>query len=111
MKLPNGERAVVDMRKLAEYVLSPDHLYGQHKARVFQSALGLTLADADELYAALLVAANVEEATPTHADQFGQRYVIDFVLNRRNGRSARIRSSWMIRHDEDHARFVTCYVL
>lgn len=38
MKLPNAERAVVDVRKLRNYCLNAEHPRGQHKARVFKSA-------------------------------------------------------------------------
>jgi hypothetical protein len=49
MKLPNAERAVVDIAKLQDYSLNPAHDVGKHKARVFRSALGLTISDADWL--------------------------------------------------------------
>ena len=39
--LPHALRAVVDVEKLRDYVLSPDHEHGRHKARVFLSALGI----------------------------------------------------------------------
>ena len=35
MKLPSGARAVVDVAKLCDYCLSPDHPRGRHKARGF----------------------------------------------------------------------------
>lgn len=35
MKLPNGDRAVVDIVKLTDYCLSTTHPRGRHKARVF----------------------------------------------------------------------------
>jgi hypothetical protein len=35
--LPHAHRAVVDVEKLRDYVLSPDHEHGRHKARVFLS--------------------------------------------------------------------------
>ena len=44
-KLPNAERAVVDIAKLRDYSLNPTHDVGKHKARVFRSALGLTVDD------------------------------------------------------------------
>jgi len=47
MKLPNGERAFVDMAKLRDYSLDPAHKEGRHKARVFAAALGLTRNDVD----------------------------------------------------------------
>jgi hypothetical protein len=111
MRLPRGDRAIVDLRKLEDYVLSPARWRGQHKARMFAAVLGMTAADADELRSALLYAAETGDALSTDADAFGQRYVIDFELLRANGRRARIRSAWIVRSDEETPRFVTCYVL
>jgi len=42
MKLPNGERTDLGT-KIEDYVLNPMHWEGRHKARVFDSALGITL--------------------------------------------------------------------
>jgi len=53
MKLPNGDRAVVDIEKLRGYCLNPRHPRGRNKARVFASA-GIAEADAEELRMALL---------------------------------------------------------
>jgi hypothetical protein len=80
MKLPNSDRAVVDIRKIRDYCLSLDHPRGRHKARVFRSALELTADDAEELQAALLGAARTREAVATERDQYGQRYVLDFLF-------------------------------
>jgi len=44
MKLPEAERAVVDIAKLRDYCLSPFHPLGRHKARIFAGLLRL---DAD----------------------------------------------------------------
>jgi hypothetical protein len=55
--LPNAENAIVEIAKLRDYCLSPTHLRGRHKARVFQSALKLAFDDATELQAALKQAA------------------------------------------------------
>ncbi len=49
MRLPNAERAVVDIAKLRDYCLNFEHPRGRHKARVFAAALGLTTADAEML--------------------------------------------------------------
>jgi hypothetical protein len=56
MPIPNAERAVVDIRKLRDYCLNPLHDEGQHKARMFATALGLTAEDAEALQALLLQA-------------------------------------------------------
>ena len=45
MIIPNAERAAVDIRKLHDYCLNPDHDEGKHKARLFHKALGMTAQD------------------------------------------------------------------
>ncbi len=109
-KLPNPEKAVVEMRKLREYCLSPEHPRGKHKARVFASALGLTAEDSEELRRALLSAANSEEATSAEEGEYGQRYVLDFELSTEAGRAV-VRSGWIVRSSEDFPRFTSCWVL
>jgi hypothetical protein len=110
MKLPNAESAVIDIRKLSDYCLNPLHDEGQHKARLFAAALGMTADDADELRAALLQAAVTHEAQFGRRDDYGQRYTLDFPLEWR-GRRAVIRSGWIIEHDSDTPRLTTCYPL
>jgi hypothetical protein len=110
MRLPNGERAVVDLEKLREYCLSLNHPRGRHKARVFRSVLGLTRDHAGELRDALLRAAAESDATEAQADRFGRRYLIDFEFGA-PARAAPIRSGWIVRAGEDFPRFTTCYLL
>jgi hypothetical protein len=73
MLLPNGKRAIVDVRKLRDYCLNPDNPRGCNKARVFASALGITAADSDRLRAQLLEAASTGEARLGELDMYGQR--------------------------------------
>ena len=40
MKLPNADRAVVEIEKLRDYCLSSSHPRGRHKARVFCHCFG-----------------------------------------------------------------------
>ena len=110
MKLPNGDSAVVDIAKLRDYCLSPDHLRGRHNARVFARALGLTPDDADTLRDALLAVAREEEAVLADRDEYGQRYVVDFTMKTAAGEAA-VRSTWIVRTDEDFPRLTSCYVL
>jgi hypothetical protein len=111
MKLPNADRAFVDIAKLRDYCLSSTHPVGKHKAKVFASALGLTNSDADLLQTILLqTASSSEEALATELDEYGQRYVLDFDMTTALG-SARIRSAWIVLSDEDFPRLVTCYII
>ena len=109
MKLPNGERAIVDIRKLEEYCLNTRHSRGRNKARVFAS-VGIHPADAQMLREAVLTAARNSEAQPRTASPYGQRYIVDFDL-RRPTRTVRIRSTWIVRIGEDVPRLTSCYVL
>jgi hypothetical protein len=47
MKLPNAERAFIDLAKLRDYSLCATHPEGKHKARVFAAALGIAATDAE----------------------------------------------------------------
>jgi hypothetical protein len=57
-----------------------------------------------------LAAARDEEATPSDADEYGQRFVVDFDFQGPTGQ-ARVRSTWIVRTDEDYPRMTSCYVL
>jgi len=109
MKLPQGERAVVDLAKLRNYCLNPEHLRGRHKARVFAARLGLDSGDASRLREALLQAACAEEVVEGHADEHGRRYILDFGMKTLRG-GGTIRSIWLVPGPEHPPRLVTCYV-
>ena len=109
MKLPNGERAIVDRRKLEAYCLNPHHPRGRNKARVFAS-VGISQADSDLLTEALLAAARDSEAERGGPSPYGQRYTVDFDLVR-PVRTVRVRSTWIVRIGEDLPRLTSCFVL
>lgn len=110
MRLPNPEIAVVDLRKLRDYCLNPEHPRGKHKAQVFSVALGLGADDAEELRETLLSAAGSEEAVTGEEDEYGKRYVLDFEMRSAVG-TATVRSGWIVRHGEDFPRLTSCYVV
>jgi hypothetical protein len=110
MKLPNGENADLGM-KLEDYSLNPLHRHGQHKARVFESALGITLANKEFLSQALLAAArNSNDAIAGGDNGFGETFVLRFHLTTGTG-SATVLSAWIIRHNEDFPRLTTCFIV
>jgi hypothetical protein len=108
--LPNGDRAILDLRKLVDYCLNPAHSRGRHKARVFREALGIGQTDATELRVLLLNAAAHEAAIPLPGDAWGDRWQIDVGISRQ-GRRGVVRTIWIFRSDEQIPRFVTCWVL
>jgi hypothetical protein len=110
MIVPNAEKAVVDIRKLRDYCLSPNHEVGKHKARVFEAALNLTEKDAAVLRTALLQAVKVSDFEIGRFDEHGQRYIIDFEFVRRDKRAV-VRSIWIIDAGSEIPRLVTCLVI
>jgi len=108
--LPHGDRAVVDIRKLRDYCLSPSHPRGRHKARVFQEALGVEQRDVAWLRTVLLEAARTGETLHLGTDTWGSQWRLDVSIERRGKRSV-VRTIWILRADDDVPRFVTCWVL
>jgi hypothetical protein len=109
LTLPNGKRAIVDVRKLRDYCLNPDSPRGSNKARAFAAALGITAADAPKLREKLLEIARVGEVQLGELDMYGQHYMIDFEMETEAGKAV-VRSGWIILHNETAPRLTTCYV-
>nr|VFJ55963.1 MAG: hypothetical protein BECKFM1743C_GA0114222_101674 [Candidatus Kentron sp. FM]VFJ59247.1 MAG: hypothetical protein BECKFM1743A_GA0114220_102333 [Candidatus Kentron sp. FM]VFK11217.1 MAG: hypothetical protein BECKFM1743B_GA0114221_101723 [Candidatus Kentron sp. FM] len=110
MKLPNAEKAFIDIRKLRDYCLNTIHERGKHKARLFSSVLGLTSDDAEEIAAEFLKAALTREANPRGEDDYGKRYALDVEIITKKGQ-AEVRTIWIMRNHEDFARLTSCYIL
>ena len=108
MRLPNPDRAVVDLAKLANYSLDMAHDKGKHKARVFASVLGIRNADARAMRELLLTVVR-GEAQWIRDTIHGPVFVIDFEMKTATG-AATIRSGWIVRTGEDFPRLTTCFV-
>src|SRR5208283_5425452 len=70
-RLPRGDEAILDIRKIEDYCLSPSHPRGRHKARVFREALDLQRSDAAWLRGVMLEAARSSQASPIAVDPWG----------------------------------------
>lgn len=110
MRLPNGHRAEIG-DKLEEYCLNADHPRGKNKARVFKSALGLTVANSYLLREALLVAAaHSAEVQVTGDKGYGMTYQMIFPMATAAG-SAKVMTGWIVETGTDFPRLTTCYIL
>jgi hypothetical protein len=110
MFLPNVQNAFIDDRKLIDYCLSENHPVGKHKARVFMSALGFSLEHFQELKEGILNKILESEAIQTEINQYGVLYVVD--VNIKNPpKEAIVKTSWIVRKDEDFPRLTSCYVI
>jgi hypothetical protein len=120
MKLPHAERALVDVAKLRDYCLDPNHPKGKHKAKAFRAKLGITRVHAERLREVILEAILTHEASEQSRTAYGRRYTVDFPVSTIEGpeglvtegilaNTATIRTAWIIRDDEDFPRLTTCF--
>jgi len=72
--LPNADKAVLKIEKLKDYCLNNLHPVGKHKARVFQSVLGLNADDDEELKNFILEKIKKNKAILGETDKYGKRY-------------------------------------
>ncbi len=110
MKLPNSYRAELG-DKLKAYSLNAEHPRGKNKARVFKSALGLTMANSYVLHDAILeAAADSTEVRETGDNGYGMTYQMTFQMETDRGR-ANIMTGWIVEIGTDFPRLTTCYIL
>ena len=107
--LLDAARAAVDPAKLRDCCPNPDHARGRYKARAFRAALGLVQADAPWLREAILAAVRTAPAVPEGSGRYGERRRVDLALTCR-GRSAIVRTIWLIGPAGGPPRLVTCLV-
>jgi hypothetical protein len=110
MKVPNGTAAVVPLEKLTDYLLSPTHPVGRHKARVFR-AVGYELANPEDLRRELKELAVTQEVAATEDTAFGTKYTVDGAIPTPSGSDLLLRSVWIIEQGSTVPRLVTAYAL
>jgi hypothetical protein len=108
MKLPNGDRVFIPMKKITGYCLNPNHSKGKHKARVFRAILGITVENADRLVALIQQAAIEGEVVQRDLTPKGEIFKVDWDIPDTDGEQ--LRSTWEIAHDSDVPRLVTAFI-
>jgi hypothetical protein len=108
MRLPNLDRAHIDIVKLTDYVLNPNHPEGRHKARVFLSALGVDASNSRWLANAILAVVRNSEAVLQAETKWGTIYRVDVEIVR-GRRCAKVRTAWLCKSKQ--TRLVTCFVI
>jgi len=107
--LVGANRAIIDPRKITEYALNPLHPVGGNKARVFESALGITKANADDLIAQLREGIKAATPVPGKIDQFGLRFTADISVTGPTG-SGVVRSGWIYKAGSQTPELTTVFV-
>jgi filamentous hemagglutinin len=106
--LTNAERAIIDERKVRDYLLNPLHVRGRHKARMFAAALGYGRFDHARLITQIRAGILSYEAMPIDHGPYGKRFRVEIPISGRTG-SAIVRTLWIIRTGEDVPRLTTAY--
>ncbi len=92
-------------------MLNSEHRRGRHKARVFESSLGITRENKQLLADALRKAAADSADALSLGDQgFGETFEIRFSLATDKGQ-ATVLSRWIVRRDEDFPRLVARFIV
>ena len=69
--LPYYNDAIIDIAKIRDYCLNPNHPVGRNKARIFLSVLGITKTDSEWLINQIKIGLNISEAIELDSDKFG----------------------------------------
>ncbi|MBC2265067.1 hypothetical protein HCB37_11130 [Listeria booriae] len=108
--LPNVGAAKIDPKKLTEYALNLDHPVGGNKARVFESVLGFNKSNADDLMNQIYKKLPDSDAVLGKIDQYGQRYTVDLEIIGPNGKTATVRTGWILKPDSTTPEMTTLFV-
>src|SRR5262245_22679828 len=108
--LPNYEKAEIPSDKLEKYALDPTHPVGKHKARVFESVLGINQSDWRVLANSIQNELPYNKARPTKSDSFGQRYEVIMPITGPNGKTENVLTAWIVKADSDYPSLVSLYI-
>ncbi len=109
MKLRNAHIAVVERRKVVDYLLNAAHPDNGGKAKFFES-LGFSIDDPERLMNALLLVARSGEVVESVKSSHGEKYVVDgSIPSQTDTRRGVVRTVWIINRDSEAPRLVTAY--
>ena len=108
MRLPCGENALVEERKIIDYLLNSTHPEGMAKARFFVQR-GYRYDDWEKLAADLRQHGLRNEVARVVESPFGTRYSVHGPLITPSGDSIRLITVWIIEKGTEVPRLVTAY--
>jgi hypothetical protein len=106
--IPNADQAIVERRKITEYLLSTSHPVGRAKAAFFRR-FGFHIPAWTELRDGLLDHARSSHIVSASDTPFGRKYTVEGLLTTPSGRKPRVRSVWFVTTGQTAPRLVTAY--
>ena len=108
MTLPHPENLVVEIGKLADYLLSPTSPRGRHKAAFFRQ-FGYTIENVAEFAEALREHGRCQQVIRVIDSPYGARYYVEGLLRSPSGRKPRVRTVWQLEPDLPGPRLLTAF--
>ena len=99
---------MIAREKLVDYLLSPTHRVGKHKAAWF-TAFGFSRDRWDELESALARHVRKNDVVAWRDRPYGVEYIVEAPLRTPDRRDPIVRSVWIIGTGEEVPRFVTAF--
>ncbi len=107
--LPNYKNAVISKEKFTKYALNLNSA-GKDKAIAFEKALGYNINNADELIADIYKNISQYPSKMRPKNQYGQPFEVLMRLTGPNGKTAKVKTGWIIDEGKKIPRLVTVYV-
>lgn len=107
----NSESIEIPPAKLTEYALNPNHIDGKHKAKVFETTLGYTLDNYQDLIDNVYRNINKFPFSQIGSNDQGKLFRCDIAMRGPNGKTAVVRTGWITENDSGLYRLTTIFVL
>jgi hypothetical protein len=108
VKLPNGDKVEIPIQKLVGYCLNLNHSSGKHKAKVFDSALGITADNFEVLYELIQKAALEGEIIQENTTEFDRQFKVDWIILETN--NIKLRTIWEISNINCNPRLISAFI-
>lgn len=108
--LPNVENVAIPMEKITGYALDRNHIVGANKARVFESALGFTQANAKELSDQIGSQIALNPAIERDVTEYGRVFSVDVPVVGPRGKGV-VSTGWILKTGEETPRLTSLRVV
>jgi hypothetical protein len=109
-RLPEVHLAIIEERKVSQYLLAMDHPAGHGKAALSRR-FGFRAAAWQDLRDAWLEHARSTRVVSISESEFGKKYIPEEPLTAPDARRPRVRAIWFIATGEATPRLVTAYAV
>jgi hypothetical protein len=106
--LPHIDRLVIPIEKFREYALNPER--EPNKAAAFKDVLGYDLSNAEGLIDNIRKNVRNFNAAEKADNGYGKRYDVLMTLTGANGRTANVKTAWIIDKSSGDIRLTSAYV-